>query len=380
MDARTLEHEVARFDPGLPIERAPTPPKSWYVEPAFLELERRTVFRRHWQYACPLDLVRAPGSYARVDLLGESLIVARDDAGTLRALHNVCRHHAAELVSGHGTCSEIVCPYHGWTYALDGRLLRTPHMGAMKDFSRTAFSLPSVPVEAWGPLVFVHFGEPRVRLADELAEWRARLDGFGGAEELRHVARRVYPMRCNWKVFVDNYLDGGYHIGHLHHGLASQLELGRYKTECFEHNSIQTCPPAAAATFRGQDFRERIGAGAIYAWLHPNFMLNRYGDILDINWIRPLDHERCEVVFDYWFSATEGEEARRFIEASLAASDAVQQEDVGISESVQRGLGSRSYDTGRYAPAVETSMHLFHRLLAADFAGEAEGGAARAFG
>ena len=124
------------------------------------------------------------------------------------------------------------------------------------------------------------------------------------------------------------------------------------------------------ATFRGQDFRERIGKGALYAWVHPNFMLNRYGPILDINWVRPLAADRCEVVFDYWYPESSGADGRAFVEASLAASDAVQQEDVAISESVQRGLGSSSYDQGRYAPNVELAMHHFHRLLALDLRAE----------
>jgi choline monooxygenase len=365
MDQAQLLREIERFDTALPMDRSPTPPKSWYVEPAMLEHERATVFRRHWQYACPLDLVREPGSHARVDFMGESWLVVRDQAGTLRAFHNVCRHHAAELVDGAGCTEELVCPYHGWTYALDGTLKRAPQMGAMKDFKREAFSLRPLALEVWGPCVFVHPGEPRGSLASELAGLARHLSDFGGMDDLRFVTRRSYPMQCNWKVFVDNYLDGGYHVPHLHHGLASQLDVASYRTECFAHHSIQTCAPSPSATFRGADFRERIGGGAIYAWLHPNFMLNRYGPILDINWVRPIAHDRCAVVFDYWFPATEGEEAKKFIDASLLASDQVQREDVGISESVQRGLGSRAYETGRYAQ-TEISMHQFHRLLSED--------------
>jgi phenylpropionate dioxygenase-like ring-hydroxylating dioxygenase large terminal subunit len=361
--------ELRRFAQEMPIAAAATPPKSWYVDPAFLELERAKVFARSWQYACPLDLVRKPGDYARVDLLGESYVVVRNARGELRGFHNVCRHHAAELLAGNGCVQSIVCPYHGWTYDLDGRLESAPRMGAMQGFTREGFSLPAVHVEAWGPFVFLHAGSPQRALRDELAQLVERLEGFG-MEGLRYVTRRSYPMQCNWKVFVDNYLDGGYHIAHLHHGLASQLDLHGYTTECFERFSIQTCPGGEQATFRGQDFRERIGKGALYAWLYPNFMLNRYGPILDINWVRPLAADRCEVVFDYWYPEGSGADGRAFVDASLAASDAVQQEDVAISESVQRGLGSSSYDQGRYAPNVELAMHHFHRLLATDLGAE----------
>ena len=189
-------------------------------------------------------------------------------------------------------------------------------MGAIKNFERSRFGLPEIAVEAWGPLVFLHPDRPARRVAEELAGLRARLDDFGLAG-LKHVRRRRYPMNCNWKVFIDNYLDGGYHVGHLHHGLAGQLELDSYRTEVFERFSIQSCPSAADTNLHGRDFKERIGRGALYAWIHPNLMLNRYGNILDTNWVVPLAVDRCEIVFDYWFVETDGEDARRFIEASL---------------------------------------------------------------
>jgi choline monooxygenase len=235
-------------------------------------------------------------------------------------------------------------------------------MGALRDFDRSRFRLPESPVEVFGPLVFLHPGTPARTVAEELAPL-AQMLARSGTERLRHVHRRRYPIGCNWKVFVDNYLDGGYHVGHLHHGLAGQLEMDQYRTELFARFNVQSCPSAGDAQFHGRDFRARIGEGALYAWIHPNLMLNRYGDILDTNWVVPLGVDRCEVVFDYWFAQSEGEDARRFIEASLEASDDVQQEDVAICESVQRGVSSRSYDTGRYARS-ETGMYQFHRLLA----------------
>ncbi|MEM7309931.1 MAG: aromatic ring-hydroxylating dioxygenase subunit alpha [Planctomycetota bacterium] len=351
----------------MPIERATTPPASWYVREELLEHERDTVFRRGWVFACRTDQVREPGACVAADVLGDAYLVVRGSDGELRAFHNVCRHHAARLVGEEACVDALVCPYHGWTYSLDGRLKSAPRSAGMEGLGTDALGLVRVHVEVWGPLVFVHAGEPRESLAAQLAELAPLLDPKECAG-LRWVFRRRYPMRCNWKVFVDNYLDGGYHIAHLHKGLASQLDLATYRTRVFERFNVQTCDAHREPGVElGRDLRARIGDGAVYAWLYPNLMLNRYGPTLDTNLVLPVGVDRCEVVFDYWFDGT-AEEAEAFVQDSIETSDETQQEDVWISEQVQRGLASPAYDRGRYAPEVEHGMHHFHRLLAADLA------------
>jgi choline monooxygenase len=361
-----LRNELSRFDPTLPIEGAWTPPASWYLDPAFLQLERIQVFRESWQAVGRLDQVANPGDYFTGCLLDLPYVVLRDQDGVLRAFHNVCRHHAAEVCSGDGTLSELTCPYHGWTYRLDGRLTRAPRLGRNDVFDRDRFSLKPAAVEAWGPLVFVYLGENPPPLQPQLADLGQRLDAMG-TRDLTFVARRSYDIQCNWKVYVDNYLDGGYHVAVLHQALAGQLDLDTYTTEIFERLSIQSCrSPQTAPASSGGDFAERIGAEALYAFVYPNFMLNRYGSILDTNYVVPLSHDQTRVVFDFYSRDTRGIEAEEFIERSIAASHRVQEEDVQISESVQRGLGSPAYDRGIYAPKIEMAAYHFHRLLAAD--------------
>jgi len=358
--------EISRFDPSLPIERAFTPPASWYLHPEFLERERVRVFRRTWQAVGRVDQLAQPGDYFTGCLAGDPYVVIRDQDGALRAFHNVCRHHAAQVCAGEGRLSELTCPYHGWTYRLDGRLLRAPRLGASEVFDRDRFSLLPAAVEAWGPLVFVFLGEDPPSLAAQLAPLAPRLDAMG-TSELTFAVRRSYELRCNWKVYVDNYLDGGYHVSVLHKALAGQLDLDTYATELFERVSIQACrTPEKAPAASGGDFAERLGDEALYAFVYPNFMLNRYGPILDTNWVEPLGHDRTRVVFDFYFRETGGREAAAFIEKSVAASHRVQEEDVAISESVQTGLGSPAYDRGIYAPGIEMAAYHFHRLLAAD--------------
>ncbi|MEK6239455.1 MAG: aromatic ring-hydroxylating dioxygenase subunit alpha, partial [Planctomycetales bacterium] len=221
------------FDPRTPIVSAWTPPSSWYVDPAFLEREKTNVFFNHWQFVGRTDLLPAAGSYFSGCFLGEPYVVVRNASGEIKAFRNVCRHHAAQVAQGEGVAEELVCPYHGWTYDFDGRLKSAPRLGKIEGFDPDLFGLPPLRVETWGPLVFVHFAEPDRDLFADLAPLRERLDAWRFSE-LQFVARRTYDLACNWKVYVDNYLDGGYHVPGLHGGLAGQLDLEGYRTELFE--------------------------------------------------------------------------------------------------------------------------------------------------
>ncbi len=368
MTGAEIRAEIARFDPGVPIESAFTPPASWYVEPGFLDLERDRIFRRTWQAVGRVDQLAHGGDYLAGMLLDDPFVVVRDASGAMRAFNNVCRHHAAQVCEGTGTTSELVCPYHGWAYKLDGTLARAPGLGRSDVFDRDAFSLRPVRAEAWGPLALINFSAAAAPLAPDLAELDARL-AARKTGTLRFAARRVYDMRCNWKVYVDNYLDGGYHVSALHKSLAGQLDLDTYVTEIFDRFSVQSVrAPGEAPDPTGPDFAERIGSDALYAFVYPNLMLNRYGPILDTNWVVPLGPDRTRVVFDFFFADVDGRDAAEFIERSIDASDRVQQEDVAICESVHVGLGSKAFDRGIYA-RVETAAYHFHRLLAADLAG-----------
>ena len=272
--------------------------------------------------------------------------------------YNVCRHHAACVAQGRGNAEVLTCPYHGWAYRLDGSLRRAPRLGHLENFNVKEFGLKPLTHEVWGGLVFVHFGTPERTVAETYAGLEEFIDP-AGVEKLHFVTRRRYELACNWKVFCDNYLDGGYHVEYLHPDLAANLDLDNYETLLKERFSIQRCGSEGEV--------ERLGEGAAYAFCYPNVMLNRYGKILDINLALPKGPDRCEIVFDYFFAPECGDE---FIEKSLASSHQVQLEDVGICESVQLGLKSKGYDKGRYAPRIELGELHFAKLLHADLARE----------
>jgi len=344
------------FDPTAPIEAARTPPSSWYTDAGVLRAERERVFAPNWVPVARRDELEdvgpGPGAaFLAVERAGHPLVVLREPDGRLSAFHAVCRHHGAELVTGCGRLEQLVCPYHGWTYDRAGALVRAPHASGLSDLA--ALGLRRLAVDTWGPYVFVCEAPAPLPLRERLAPLEAALPQDDLAR-LRFVTRRRWKLACNWKVFVDNYLDGGYHVAHLHAGLAGTLALGDYRIEVHDRVSLQRCAGAGG---------RRIGEGAVYAFLHPAMMLNRYGPVLDVNLVRPIDERRTEVVFDFFFEPGLDE---AFVTESLRTSERVQQEDVAISESVQRGLASPAYEQGRYAPRLEVAAHAFHRDLHAE--------------
>lgn len=357
-----LQDQLHRFDPTLPLERARTIPASWYFDPDIYATERSAVFGNTWQFAGRLDQLTASGSFVTIDLAGEPILVVRDTEGVLRAFVNVCRHRAAVVMNEPcGQAGKLRCRYHGWTYDLAGRLRGTPEFEGVADFAREDHGLPELAVAVWGPLVWVHMGKQLTPLLDCLAPLPERTLGLG-VEKLKFVERREYELACNWKVFVDNYLDGGYHVNTVHPGLAGALDYSQYRTEVFGQSSVQISPlkPSDDPTIA----QTRAGDNAYYWWIYPNLMLNLYQGVMDVNVVLPLGPERCRVIFDFYFERTEGEQAKQFIAESIRVAEQIQQEDMDISAEVQRGLASRSYDTGRFSVRREAGGYHFHRLLA----------------
>lgn len=355
-----LKQLLFRFDATLPLERAHTIPAAWYTDPELYAAECRSLFGNTWQAVGVSSQVAERGSYLTAEIAGQPVVVVRDLEGVLRAFYNVCRHRAARVVSSPcGKTTRLRCRYHGWTYDLTGQLRGAPEFDGTLDFCRESEGLPPVHVAEWGPLVFVHLGERPEPLEDLLAPLPERAASLG-LESLRFVKRREYELACNWKVFVDNFLDGGYHVNTVHPALAGVLDYTHYRTEMAATTSVQVSPLCPDPTL-GQ---VRTGKTASYWWVFPNLMLNFYEGILDTNLVLALGPDRCRVVIDFYFSRTEGAEAEQFIRQSIDVAEQVQQEDIGICEEVQKGLHSRAFDTGRFSVRREAGVYHFHRLLA----------------
>ena len=324
------------------IECAQTLASRFYTDPAILEIEKSRIFQRTWQLVGTLGqscgevngvkrTIADPESYFTVDVAGEPVIVVRDKQGELRAFSNVCRHRAGPIALGSGCKNVLRCQYHGWTYTLDGRLIGTPDVDGVEFFDRSAMGMVPLRCETWEQFIFVNFDPKAESLSSYLGQIPQQAKGFQ-FQGLRFAERRDYVIDCNWKVYVDNYLEG-YHIPIAHPGLMKEIDYAQYRTDTF-HRYCQQFAPIRA--MKEGDAGERMyapGAGlqeALYFWIYPNLMLNIYPNNISTNVIVPLSHEKTLTIFEWFFHDVASLKNQERIKRAVALSDEVQQEDIGL--------------------------------------------------
>lgn len=348
LDARDLAIE--------PVERASTIPARWYTDPGFLERDLEAVFARTWQHVGHVSQIPAVGDHITAIVARKPVLVVRAGDGRLCAFYNVCRHRGGPLALKDGHATMLQCRYHGWTYRLDGVLRGVPHFNRTELFDRQDYGLIPVRLAEWQGLLFIHLEAeppPLDGMVPGIAERIApmRLDG------LRYRGTVEYEARCNWKVYVDNFLEA-YHVPHVHPELCSLYDFQAYRTEVHENYSLQVGPLA------GKDTPYGVSSGeALYYFVYPNFMLNILPGRLQTNVVLPLAADRCRILFRYYYGDAESEASRKIVEADRAFSDHVQEEDIEICERVQEGLESGVYDRGRFSADMETAVHHFQSLL-----------------
>ena len=250
-------------------------------------------------------------------------------------------------------------------------LLHYVSANGVEDFRREDVTLPAFRAESWIGLVFAHLAPKAPSLAEALGALGPRLEGKGLAS-MRLAFRRDWTLDCNWKVYVDNYLEG-YHIPIVHPGLMKEIDYPRYRTETFRYHSQQLGP---VKEVRPGDVHERVykpGEGlpeALYFWVFPNLMLNIYPDNIQTNVIAPISHDKTLAIFEWFFHDAQSEQVKERAKKAIGFSETVQQEDMHICEAVQRGLQSATYDRGRYSVKRENGVHHFHLLLSEFLGGE----------
>ncbi|TVQ78925.1 MAG: aromatic ring-hydroxylating dioxygenase subunit alpha [Bradymonadales bacterium] len=331
-----------------------TLPSEAYLSEAFAQWEFEELWPRAWSLLGDSSVLKEPRSYRCYDFFGESLVLIRDSQNEMRLLSNVCRHRAGPIFKKQqARYKSLTCQYHAWSYKESGELLRAPEMGQAKNFKLSDYCLPRFPLERWGPLLF-----SRLREGTSFKDWLGEISSEVPPEllsRLEYRERRDYSVRCNWKLYVDNYLEG-YHLRSVHPRLSRELDYEAYRSETRAWHSRQWAPTRQESNI----YTEGQSPEAHYYWLFPHLMLNLYQGILQTNVVEPVGIDECRVRFDWW--AIPEVSAKR-LEELIGFSEEIQEEDREICEWVQKNLRSRFYRQGRYSPTRENALHHFHQLI-----------------
>ncbi len=353
-------------DPSLleALGRGRTLPARWYTDPKLLEQEKKRIFAASWNYVGLVEQVAQAGDFLTCRVGEVPVVIVRDEARALRAYANVCGHRGSELVlEKSGNRRTLQCHYHAWTWDLDGALRAAPRCQEQAGFDKADFPLTPLGVETFGPFLFVNPGPAPRSLTATLGQLPAIIRSAGAEiDTLKFRERREYAIQANWKVVVENFLEC-YHCLVAHPAFADLIDLDRYQVVPHELFSVQRGPLKASA----QEKRpERFGADecreGVYTYLWPNFMLNIYPGAgnASTNLILPIDEHHCLAVYEFFFSERMPEEEQR---AMVAFIDQVQQEDIVLVESVQRGLRSGFYKQGQLILSRENGIQHFQKLV-----------------
>jgi phenylpropionate dioxygenase-like ring-hydroxylating dioxygenase large terminal subunit len=324
------------------VER--TLPWSWYSDAEVLRLEQERIFRGVWQYAGRLDQVAEPGSYFAGRAGDVPVVVTRARDGELRAFLNVCRHRGSVVAAGEGRRESLQCPYHAWTYGLDGTLRSAPRG---EEVIEEGLSLLPLSLETWGPFVFVSPDPGAAPLRETLGE----LHDAVPVEGLTFHHRVEYELEANWKVACENFLEC-YHcaVAHPRFSAAVDVSPDAYRLEEHRWHSSQYAPGRDGDT-RGQ-----------FHFVWPNLKINVFPGRpnLSIGPIWPEGPERSRGFLDYFFTADEDE---RWIAELLELDDQVGHEDKALVENVQKGVRSGVLEEGRLLGESERLIAHFDRLV-----------------
>ena len=349
------------FDPAryervrLPLLEAETPPPACYTDPAFFAREMDRIFRVHWNLVCRADEIPEPGNYLAIDLAGVPAVVLRSEDGALRAFANTCRHRGSRLLSGNGTAKAISCPYHGWSYALDGRLIAAAGMEETKNFDPAEFGLVRLRLAEWAGFVFLNFSAGGEEIGDHLGNLSGYVESHE-AERMVCLHRRTYDVACNWKLCLENQRES-YHVAVVHRGtlkdqLPEQLSSsGHWSGSWFRHHGSIAARLGAGKTLPPIPSLEgRAAEGTYFIGLYPASFLVFTVDCMWWMSFRPIAPDRTQVVTGLCFpeAATKEPEFASILPDYIVRTDTSHPEDNRATEMQQRGLASPHARAGRF--------------------------------
>ncbi len=339
-----------------------------YIDPKYLQIEREQIFHRSWQFVCHEEKLREPGSFVALEVEGQSVVALRNSEGKLKAYYNVCKHRGHELLSGEGRTNRITCPYHAWTYNLDGGLVSAPRSAHIENFNRKDICLDQVQIETFCHLVFINLEPAAAPLADQSGNLAGEIMQYApDLADLTFSTRLTYRINANWKSVVDNFLEC-YHCPVAHKGFTSMIDMDTYQVET---HGIYSSHMAKARTGDNNAYSIEDATVTDHAvwFLWPNMTLMRYpgrGNFMVWRFY-PVGPEETYEEFDFFFETAEPNDAEK--EALAFIDDVLQPEDIGLVESVQRGMRTPAFNSGRYMVDVDGSgmsehaVHHFHGLV-----------------
>ena len=340
-----------------------------YTDPKWYAYEQNALFARTWRWVCHVEKLRAPGSYVTETVAGRPIAVVRDRDGVLRAFYNVCKHRAHELLSGEGETTRIMCPYHAWVYDLTGQLRRAPETENLEGFDTNDICLDEVQVEEFCGF---HLCQSRPQCAAPLAEQSGDL-----AAEIMHWApdvseltfghRLTYDIKSNWKNVVDNFLEC-YHCPTAHKDFCTLVDMDTYKVTTHGIYSSHMADAGNTENAAYDTSNATVKTHAVW-WLWPTTCLMRYpgrSSMIVLN-IIPVSENRTLETYDFYLETPEPDAGE--VEAIRYLDEVLQVEDIGLVESVQRGMETPAFSQGRIVHDPEGSgksehaVHHFHGLV-----------------
>ena len=339
-----------------------------YTDPRFLAIEQEQIFCRSWQFLCHEEKLREPGSYITMNVAGQPIVAVRNRDGELRAYYNVCQHRGHELLAGEGQINRITCPYHAWTYDLNGALVTAPRSEHLENFNQQEICLNQVSVEVFCHLVFVNLDSGAEALATQSGELANEITQYApDLAKLTFATRLTYRIKANWKTIADNFLEC-YHCPVAHKGFSSMIDMDTYKVRTHDIYSSHMAKARVGENSAYNIADATVTDHAVW-FLWPNITLMRYpgrGNFMVWRFY-PISAEETYEEFDFFFETAEPDEPEK--EALRFIDEVLQPEDIGLVESVQRGMNTPAFNSGRYMVDIEGSgasehaVHHFHGLV-----------------
>ena len=339
-----------------------------YTNEKYLAVEQDAIFNKTWQWACHEEKLSEAGDYFVKEISGHSILLLRNSEGELRAFYNVCQHRAHELLKGEGKTQMIVCPYHAWCYDLDGTLRSARHTEHLEEFDQEDICLSQVQVEVFCGFVYVNLDLSAEPLAKQTGDLAREINEFApDVSELTFAHRLTFDIQSNWKNVVDNFLEC-YHCPTAHKDFCTLLDFETYKVTTHGIYSSHMAKGSNAENSAYSTEGATVDDHAVW-WLWPNTCLMRYpgrGNFLVMN-IIPNGPDRTLETYDFFFETSEPN--KQEWEAIKYIKEVLQQEDIDIVESVQRGMETPAFEFGRivHDPAgsglSEHGVHHFHGLV-----------------